>query len=66
VGAVEDDEHALAVVVELRALAELLAVLDGEVGDVQELAQKNSSRLCSARIASRSTVSRTCIRRRRS
>ena len=40
VRAVEDDEHALAVVVELGALAELLAVLDGEVGDAEQLAER--------------------------
>ncbi len=37
---VEDDEHARAVVVELRALAELLGVLDGEVGDLQQRAER--------------------------
>ena len=37
---VEDDEHARAVVVELRALVELLGVLDGEVGDLQQRAER--------------------------
>jgi len=40
VGAVEDDEHARAEVVELRALAELLGVGDRQRRDAQELADR--------------------------
>ena len=38
-GAVEDDQQAVAVVVDLRALAELLAVLDGQGREIEEVAQ---------------------------
>ena len=76
--AVEDDQHLVAVAVELRPLSEVLHVLERErvpaealaergelrVGGSTRSSQKNSSRAVSASIVGSSTESRTCIARK--